>query len=132
MGIDPDALMSTSGKASLGGLSFGPNGMPTFRQAEAAKNSLPDKSPEKEAEIKAMKAEAAKSLEDAKRGSGSESDAGKSRVTSTGKTSNLDDVVKQLNQLNTLMSQFVDDHKDLGAKQIRAARSSSANINERV
>lgn len=116
-------------KANLSNISFGPNGMPSFRQAEAARQSLPDRSPEKEAEAKAKQAEAARALEDSKKVSEGET----TKTTAPGsKSTNLDDVVKQLNQLNTLMSQFVDDHKDLGAKQIRAARSSSANINERV
>lgn len=119
-------------KLNLSNFAFGPNGMPMFRQAEAAKSSLPDKSPEKEAEVKALKAEAAKSLEDAKRGSRSEKEEGKSTIA-TSKTSTLDDVVKQLDHLNKLMSQFIYDHKEIGTKQIRAAKSmGSLNINERI
>ena len=41
------------------------------------------------------------------------------------------DVVKGLNQLNSLMSRFVEDAKDIGNKQIRAVKSSSADLYSR-
>lgn len=108
-------------KSNLANISFGPNGLPVFKQAEAARQNLDNqKGAEEKARAVTAKAAESQPKEDSK------------SVTATTKSSSLDDVVKQLNQLNKLMSQFVDDHRDLGTKQIRAAKSSSANINERI
>lgn len=112
---------------SMSNISFGPNGMPTFRQAEAAKESIGTKSP---AEIAAKK-EAEQAVREAKVEKLKPENSTPAAVTT--KSSTLDDVTKELIRLNKLMSQFVDDHKEIGTKQIRATRSSgSANINERI
>lgn len=127
-GIDPDAMIAEAKKPSLSNLSFGPNGMPVFRQAEAAKQGLPDRSPEKAAEDSREARRVASQREQATAKAPDER-----TTTATAKPASLDDVVKQLDHLNKLMNQFVADHKEIGTKQIRAARSiGSSNINERI
>ena len=45
-----------------------------------------------------------------------------------GKAATMNDVVKQLQSLNMLMGQLLSKTEDLGAKQIKATKSSSANL----
>ena len=121
------AKQAASPKIGLSNISFGAGGMPVFKQAEAAKKTISSDGKTAEAD------KASKPGEQTKPGDTTAKKPTEEKPTSpVTKTATLDDAVKQLIQLNKLMSQFVDDHKDLGNKQIRAAKSSSANVQDRI
>lgn len=121
------AKQAASPKIGLSNISFGAGGMPVFKQAEAAKKTISSDGKTAEAD------KASKPGEQTKPGDTPAKKSTEEKPTSPAtKTATLDDAVKQLIQLNKLMSQFVDDHKDLGNKQIRAAKSSSANVQDRI
>lgn len=105
---------------SLSSISFGKDGMPMFKQAETAKQSL---APKPISEKKSKEGEAATEADK----KGEAKPEKKTEAAATSKAT-LDDVVKGINQLNSLMSRFVEDHKEIGNKQIRAVKSNSADL----
>jgi hypothetical protein len=54
--------------------------------------------------------------------------AAKPAAEPQGKAATMNDVVKQLQSLNMLMGQLLSKTEDLGAKQIKATKSSGANL----
>ena len=122
-----DGIAAGMPKVGLSNISFGPNGMPVFKQAETAKKTIVSDGKSTETKPTTQTSGQAKPGDTA-----SKKPTEEKSTTPATKTSTLDDVVKQLNSLNKLMSQFVEDHKDLGTKQIRAAKSSSANVQDRI
>ena len=113
---------------SLSSISFGPSGMPMFKQAEAARQSLGQKtaSPGKK-----INPETGEEYTPVSSTTATKKEESKPTAAADATKSTLDDVVKSLNQLNSLMSRFVEDAKDIGNKQIRAVKSSSADLYSR-
>lgn len=112
---------------SLSSISFGPSGMPVFKQVEAAKQTLGQKTASPGKKINPETGEEYTPADAAKPKADTKKEESKPAVA-TKKESTLDDVVKGINQLNSLMTRFVEDHKELGNKQIRAVKSNSADL----
>jgi hypothetical protein len=115
-GIDSKKAAQTK-VPNLDSISFGPNGMPMFKQMEAAKQTL--SKDEKSTDKKAEAADASKPKTDKKEDKSS---------TPATKEATLSDVVASLNQLNTKMGQMLAQQADIGNKQVRATKSNSSNL----
>lgn len=127
-----EALQSTAptsaaaNKLDIGNISFGPNGMPMFRQTQAAAATIPSKV-EKEAEVAAREKQAASNETVSAEGKKESKPEAKSSAPLS-RDATLSDVVAQLNQLNTKMGQLINTtesgHKDVA----KAAKSNNANL----
>ena len=122
--LDSEKLdMSSVSKAgqskvpNLDAISFGPNGMPMFKQAEAAKQTLTKDA--KSTDKKTETADASKPKTDKTEDKS---------TTPSKKEATLSDVVASLNQLNTKMGQLITQQADIGNKQVRATKSNSSNL----
>lgn len=122
----PEKLdMSSVSKASqskvpnLDAISFGPNGMPVFKQIDAAKQSLNKDATDTSDKKKTDAADANKPKTETK----------EDKTAAPGKKeATLSDVVASLNQLNTKMGQLITQQADIGNKQVRATKSNSSNL----
>jgi hypothetical protein len=117
---------AAASKLDIGNISFGPNGMPMFKQTQAAAASIPSKASQ-DAEVVAKQQQVVEN--EAVKNTGKTDTKSESRSSApTTKDSTLSDVVAALNQLNSKMGQLISTtesgHKDVA----KAAKSNNANL----
>ena len=110
---------------NLDSISFGPNGMPMFKQMEAAKQTLTQKTASPGKKINPETGEEYTPVDTTKPKTDKKEDKSS---TPAKKEATLSDVVASLNQLNTKMGQMLAQQADIGNKQVRATKSNSSNL----
>jgi len=125
---NPVAAPSTG--IDIGGITFGPNGMPIVKQTKAAAATIPSKTESKDEETKA-KEQQAKALTAAEKAGPDKLNQTKETpkpAATTGKETTLSEVVSALNQVNSRLGQLItvtqDGHRDVA----KAAKSNNPNL----